>query len=84
MVDRKIGARSQNHYLRGREITAPIPPTICYHSGIRHANTGLNLPCLVAAACNVERMVTGIQRIYLTHDGRRAPLHRDALPVVGR
>jgi hypothetical protein len=62
-------------YLRGRGITIPIPPSIRYHPGLKHADTGLNMPCLVAAVCNVDRQITGIQRIYLTHDGRKAPVN---------
>ena len=59
-------------YLRSRGITIPVPPTLRYHPAVKHADTRLNLPCLIAAACNVERKITGIQRIYLTDVGRRA------------
>ena len=59
-------------YLRGRGITIPVPPTVRYHPGLKHADTGLSLPCMVVAACNADRNVTGIQRIYLSHDDRRA------------
>jgi hypothetical protein len=62
-------------YPRGRGITIPIPPTVRIHPGLKHADTGLNMPCLVAAVCNVDRQITGIQRIYLTHDGRKAPVN---------
>lgn len=61
-------------YLRSRGIIIPVPPTIRYHPAVKHADTGLHLPCLIAAACDVDRHVTGIQRIYLTHHGRRVPL----------
>ncbi len=68
-------------YLRGRGITIPIPPTIRYHAAVKHADTGLHLPCLVAAACNVGRQITGIQRIFLTHNGPRAPLNRPKMAL---
>ena len=68
-------------YLRGRGITIPVPPSIRYHPAVKHTDTGLHLPCFIAAACNIERQVTGIQRIYLTHDGRRAPLRRDKMAL---
>ncbi|MCH8998780.1 MAG: toprim domain-containing protein [Proteobacteria bacterium] len=68
-------------YLRGRGITIPIPHTIRYHPGLKHADTGLELPCLVAAVCNVERKITGIQRTFLTMDGRKAPLNRPRMAL---
>lgn len=68
-------------YLRGRGITDPVPPTVRYHPAVKHTDTGLHLPCLIAAACNVDRRVTGIQRIYLTHDGRKAPLNRPKMAL---
>ncbi len=68
-------------YLRGRGITVPIPASVRYHPGLKHADTGLDLPCLVAAACDVDRKITAIQRIFLTHDGRRAPLNRPKMAL---
>ena len=68
-------------YLRGRGITIPVPPTIRYHAAVKHADTGLHLPCLIAAACNVDRRVTGVQRIFLTHDGHKAPVNRPKMAL---
>ena len=68
-------------YLRGRGITISIPNTIRFHPGVRHTDTGLELPCLVAAVCNVERKITGIQRTFLTMDGRKAPLRRPRMAL---
>ena len=68
-------------YLRGRGITGPVPHTIRFHPGLKHTDTGLELPCLVAAVCNVERQITGIQRSYLTMDGRRAPVNRPKMAL---
>ena len=68
-------------YLRGRGITIPIPSTIRYHPGLKHADTGLDLPCLIAAVCGVDRKITGIQRIFLTHDGCKAPVNRPKMAL---
>lgn len=68
-------------YLRGRGITIPIPALIRYHPGLRHSDTGLDMPCMVAAVCNLDRKITGIVRTYLTHDGRKAPLNRPRMAL---
>ena len=68
-------------YLRGRGITIPVPASVRYHPGLQHADTGLDLPCMVAAVCNLERKITGIQRTYLTLDGRKAPLRRPRMAL---
>ncbi len=68
-------------YLRGRGITIPIPPTLHYHPALLHPDTGIHLPALVAAVCNVERKITGITRIFLTMDGRKAPLTRPKMAL---
>ena len=47
-------------YLRGRSITAPIPPSIRYAPDLRHAPTGLTLPTMVAAVQGPDRQITGI------------------------
>ena len=62
-------------YLRGRGITAPIPPSIRYAPNLRHAPTGLTLPVMVAAVQGPDRQITGIHRTYLRADGRgKVPL----------
>jgi hypothetical protein len=68
-------------YLRGRGIAIPVPPTIRFHPGLKHADTGQHLPALIAATCNVDRKITGIQRIFLTFDGRRAPVNRPKMAL---
>ena len=68
-------------YLSSRGITISTPPTIRYHPALKHADTGLHLPAMVAAICNVERIITGIQRTYLTMDGRKAPLNRPRMAL---
>ena len=68
-------------YLRSRGITIATPPTIRYHPAIKHPDIGQHLPAMVAAVCNVERNITGIQRTYLTMDGRKAPLNRPRMAL---
>ena len=68
-------------YLLGRGITIPVPSTVRYHPAVKHADTGLHLPALIAAVCDVDRRVTGIQRIFLTHDGRKAPVNRPKMAL---
>ncbi len=68
-------------YLRSRGITRPIPHTIRYHPALKHPDIGQHLPALVAAVADAARKVTGIQRIFLTMDGRKAPLTRPKLAL---
>ncbi len=68
-------------YLRSRGITIPIPLTIRYRPALLQPDIGQPLPCMVAAACNVERNVTGIMRTFLTMNGRRAPLTRPKMAL---
>ncbi len=68
-------------YLRGRGITGAIPPTLRYHPALKQPDTGIHLPAMVAAVANVERKVTGIQRIFLTLTGRKAPLTRPKMAL---
>jgi phage/plasmid primase-like uncharacterized protein len=57
-------------YLRRRGITqTPLPPSICY---LPHAYNGYG--ALVALATDAQGQVQGLQQIYLTDDGRKAPL----------
>ncbi len=58
-----------------------IPPTIKFHPALLHPDIGQRLPAMIAAVCNVERKVTGIQRTYLTMDGRKAPLSRPRMAL---
>jgi DNA primase len=55
-------------YLRARGITTAIPPAIRYTRLPYGASTPK--PCLVAAVRDVAGNVTGIQRIFLTEDGK--------------
>ncbi len=68
-------------YLRGRGITGTIPATLRYHPALEHPDIGQHLPALVAAVADAARKITGIQRIFLTMDGRKAPLTRPKMAL---
>ncbi len=59
-------------YLRRRGITLPVPPSIRYHSGLRHKATGLILPAMVAAVQAPDRRVCAIHRTFLNEHGGKA------------
>ena len=68
-------------YLLARGLTGPIPPTIRCHSALLHPDINQHLPAMVAAVCNVEGKVTGIQRTFLTLTGNKAPLRRPKMAL---
>lgn len=52
-------------YLRGRGINS-IPPTIRFHSALKHTDSGCLLSCMVAAVTRgPDNIITGIHRTYL-------------------
>ncbi|MCD2324983.1 CHC2 zinc finger domain-containing protein [Sphingomonas sp. IC-56] len=66
-------------YLRNRAITFPLPPTLRFarlappkDSGVLEANGPGKLPALVALVLAYDGRPMGVQRIYLTEDGRKA------------
>lgn len=63
-------------YLKARGITAPIPPTIRHHPGLKHGPTGLLLPAMVSAIAMVpNHRVVAIHRTFLKADGSgKAPV----------
>jgi hypothetical protein len=61
-------------YLRRRGITLPVPPSIRFHSGLRHGPTGLILPAMVAAVQAPDRRVVAIHRTFLNEFGGKAAL----------
>lgn len=65
-------------YLRqARFIEGPLPPTLRYHPGLKHTDTGLVLPCMVAAVQAPDRTISGLHRTYLRSDGYgKAPVSR--------
>lgn len=68
-------------YLRGRRITMPLPHTLRFArlappkiegNGVLEANGPGPLPTLVAVVTDPSGVLVGIQRTYLTDDGRKA------------
>ena len=55
-------------YLRSRAITTPAP-TLRY-ARVRHRESGLWLPCMLAAVQDAARRLTGLHRTYLRPDGQ--------------
>lgn len=57
-------------YLASRGITAAIPPTIRYLAGAKHADTGLHLPCMIAAVARWPSCeIVAVHRTFLKADG---------------
>ncbi len=56
-------------YLRGRGITIPLPPTLRFHPSMKHKQTGLMFPALVAAIQGPGGDITGVLRTYLLAGG---------------
>jgi putative DNA primase/helicase len=66
---RTIADTPAERYLRSRVITIEIPPTLRFHPGLKHSNTGLLLPCMVAAVQGPDRSIVAIHRTFLRADG---------------
>ena len=58
-------------YLRSRGITMDLPQTLRF-ARLRYAQEDGRRPALVAAVCSPAGDLTGIQRTFLTDDGRKA------------
>jgi putative DNA primase/helicase len=57
-------------YLKGRGITGPIPPTIRFHSNLRHPS-GVSLPTMVALVTRgTDAKPVGISRTFLAPSGK--------------
>jgi hypothetical protein len=71
-VWRSCGAAAGTHvetYLRARCITVEVPPSIRFHPRLKHSNTGLPFPTMVAAVQAPDRSITGLHRTFLRADG---------------
>jgi len=60
-----------------------IPPSIRFHPGLRHADTGLMFPAMVAAVQDGKRKMCGIHRTFLQHDGSGKALVASAKKMAG-
>ncbi|MEE9249655.1 MAG: toprim domain-containing protein [Alphaproteobacteria bacterium] len=56
-------------YLQYRSITIRVPPTLRYNPGVKYAQSGLYMPCMVAAIQAPDRRISGIHRTYIRDDG---------------
>lgn len=73
-------------YLRRRGIVKPIPPSLRYHVGLRHPDTGAVFPAMVAGVQDQARRIRGIHRTFITADGLKAPVADQKLslgPIAG-
>ena len=57
-------------YLRHRGINIPAPATLRYNPAVKYTQSGLYLPCMVAAVQAPDRSVTAIHRTYIRDDGQ--------------
>ena len=73
-------------YLRSRGIIQPVPPSIRFGRvpAWRNKKTGVDgrrFPALIAACQDVDGKVVGVQRIFLTEEGRKAPMANPKLSL---
>jgi hypothetical protein len=68
-ASRPIAGTIAELYLRNRGITVPLPPSLRYHRALKHRETGLTFPALVAAIQDADRHVVAVQRTFLKSDG---------------
>ena len=57
-------------YLQHRGISIPAPTTIRYHCGVKYTQSGLYLPCMVAAVQALDRSIVAVHRTYIRDDGQ--------------
>jgi putative DNA primase/helicase len=70
-------------YLRERGIRGELPPTLRY-AVLKHTDTGLMLPAMVAAVQAPDRSICGLHRTYLRADGAgKAPVSKPRM-MLGR
>jgi putative DNA primase/helicase len=74
---RPIPGTPAEQYLRNRGITGALPPTLRYHPRLKHTDTGVVLPCMVALVQAPDRSISGLHRTFLQSDGAdKAPVPR--------
>jgi putative DNA primase/helicase len=74
---RPAGDTPVETYLRGRAITAPVPPTIRFHPGLRHQSGGHHPAMISAVSIWPSCKITGVHRTFLSRDGegwKKAPV----------
>ena len=60
-----------------------IPPTLRFHPGLHHADSGRTLPAMVAAVQDGRRRVSGIHRTFLDPSGRSKAAVSSAKKMAG-
>lgn len=71
-------------YLRNRHVTIPLPPSLRYSSALKHKETGLFLPAMVAAIQTPDRSVIAIQRTFIKASGQgKAPVTNAKMTLGG-
>src|SRR5262249_53564311 len=71
---RPITGTPAETYLRERGIRGQLPPTLRY-AVLKHTDTGLMLPTMIAPVQGPDRSIIGLHRTYLRADGRdKAPI----------
>jgi DNA primase len=70
-------------YLKSRGIHTRVPPTIRFHPNLKHTDTGLYFPAMVAAVQDADRRVVGVHRTYLLPDGRGKAQVNEAKKTLG-
>jgi putative DNA primase/helicase len=81
---RPITETPAERYLRNRGISGELPPTLRYHPGLKHTDTGLVLPCMVAAVQGPDRAISGLHRTFLTSNGRDKALVSHPKKMLGK
>ena len=67
------GTLAERELLR-RGITLPMPPSLRFHSGLKHPS-GCAYPCMVAAVSTPNGQMSAVHRTYLAWDGKgKAPV----------
>ena len=59
-------------YLRSRGITMPVPPTLRFHSALKHPSGPVLLPAMVAVVSDLNCNVVAVHRTYLDGQGNRS------------
>lgn len=67
---RPINGTAAEHYLRNRGIEKELPASLSFHPALKHTDTGLLLPAMVAAVQAPDRTIFGLHRTFLCFDGR--------------
>jgi hypothetical protein len=71
-------------YLRGRGFAGPIPPSLRFHPKLKHTDSGLFFPTMVAGVQEPDGKVIAVLRTFLLPDGRgKARVNRPKM-ALGR